>query len=518
MFPIFPFGNFRSEISNQKKRGKFSASPSRDHVGGKKKKDRERKFCGDDDDDDGDEKKKKKKEEGRREKKEGRKEGRKSRSRGTSLGLTLISQSGRETTEREERKYSSFSCIPRALLVMDYSYKESGVGPLSRPRLGSDESMVSTDTVVTPQQSQESGALSWELDENNRRKRREMMQVEEKEEEEEGEEEEELLRERADRFCMFPIQYGGVWEMYKKAVACFWTCEEVDLSQDLVHWRNLTEKEQHFIKHVLAFFASSDGIVIENLAVRFMNEIQVPEVRAFYGFQIAIENVHSEMYSLMLEHFESNVFERNRLFKAMETIPCVMRKAQWALKWIDGREGGASFARRLVAFACVEGLFFSGSFCAIFWLKKRGIMPGLCFSNELISRDEGLHCDFACHLYSLLRKKLSDADVEEMIRQAVDIEREFICSALSCDLLGMNKNLMFEYICFVADHLLVRLGHRKIFLTSNPFDWMEMISLQGKTNFFERRVGEYQKASVMSQLNSAQAKHSQYIFDTTLDF
>jgi len=274
-----------------------------------------------------------------------------------------------------------------------------------------------------------------------------------------------------------------------------------------------------------------------------MNEVQVPEIRAFYGFQIAIENIHSEMYSLMLEAFEQDVGERHRLFRAMETVPCIRRKAEWALKWISGREregrefevqdkdgtvtmidsgedgGSAStFATRLVAFACVEGLFFSGSFCAIFWLKKRGIMPGLCFSNELISRDEGLHTDFACHLYrDLLKKKLPEDKVEEMVRQAVDIEREFICDALPCDLLGMNKDLMFQYICFVADHLLVNLGHKKIFGAGNPFDWMEMISLRGKTNFFERRVGEYQKASVMSVLSSKD-RQSQFTFTLDEDF
>lgn len=281
---------------------------------------------------------------------------------------------------------------------------------------------------------------------------------------------------------------------------------------DLRHWRYLNDNEKHFIKHVLAFFAASDGIVIENLALRFMKDIQIPEVRAFYGFQIAIENVHSEMYSLMIQHFIERSAERNELFQAIETINCVKEKANWAIKWINSTD---SFAQRLVAFACVEGLFFSGSFCAIFWLKKRGLMPGLCFSNELISRDEGLHTDFACHLYSLLSNKLPEAKVVEMISEAVEIERSFICDSLPCGLLGMNKDLMFEYICFVADHLLEKLGHKKKYCTANPFDWMEMISLQGKTNFFEKRVGEYQKASVMSTLNLS---NNQFEFTMDEDF
>jgi ribonucleoside-diphosphate reductase subunit M2 len=327
--------------------------------------------------------------------------------------------------------------------------------------------------------------------------------------------EEALLKEREDRFCMFPIEYPSVWRFYKKAVACFWTCEEVDLAQDLVDWHALTANERHFIKHVLAFFASSDGIVIENLAVRFMNEIQVPEVRAFYGFQIAIENVHSEMYSLMLEQLEQSTEERLKLFRAMETIPCVRKKAEWALKWIDGREGQGSFAERLVAFACVEGIFFSGSFCAIFWLKKRGIMPGLTFSNELISRDEGLHCDFACLLYSLLHKKLSRDALLSIVTEAVEIEKEFVSDSLPVGLIGMNDRLMKEYIDFVADRLLVELGCGKVYNTPNPFDWMELISLQGKTNFFERRVGEYQKAGVMASISN---RYKQFKFTMDEDF
>ncbi|KAL5717568.1 ribonucleoside-diphosphate reductase [Ranunculus cassubicifolius] len=310
--------------------------------------------------------------------------------------------------------------------------------------------------------------------------------------------EEPLLASNPDRFCMFPIEYPQIWEMYKKAEASFWTAEEVDLSQDQRHWETLSTDEKHFITHVLAFFAASDGIVLENLGVRFMKEVQVAEARAFYGFQIAIENIHSEMYSLLLESYIKDPAEKTRLFHAIETVPCVARKAEWAMKWIDGAE---SFAERLIAFACVEGIFFSGSFCAIFWLKKRGLMPGLTFSNELISRDEGLHCDFACLLYSLMKNKLSEERVRGIISDAVEIEREFVCEALSCKLVGMNADLMSTYIEFVADRLIGALGYGKIYDVQNPFDWMELISLQGKTNFFEKRVGEYQKASVMNSLN-----------------
>ncbi|WVZ06953.1 hypothetical protein V8G54_020299 [Vigna mungo] len=316
--------------------------------------------------------------------------------------------------------------------------------------------------------------------------------------------EEPLLAPNPDRFCMFPIQYPQIWEMYKKAEASFWTAEEVDLSQDLRHWDSLTDGERHFITHVLAFFAASDGIVLENLAARFTKEVQAAEARAFYGFQIAIENIHSEMYSLLLETYIKDSTEKNHLFRAVDTIPCVAKKAQWALRWIDATD---SFAERLVAFACVEGIFFSGSFCSIFWLKKRGLMPGLTFSNELISRDEGLHCDFACLLYSLLRKKLTEERVKEIVREAVDIEREFVCDALPCALVGMNGELMSQYIEFVADRLLGALGCGKVYDVQNPFDWMELISLQGKTNFFEKRVGDYQKASVMSSLNGNGGAH-----------
>ncbi|XP_030544650.1 ribonucleoside-diphosphate reductase small chain [Rhodamnia argentea] len=325
-------------------------------------------------------------------------------------------------------------------------------------------------------------------------------------------EEEPLLAPNPDRFCMFPIQYPQIWEMYKKAEASFWTAEEVDLSQDLRHWDSLSPDERHFVTHVLAFFAASDGIVLENLAVRFMKEVQLSEARAFYGFQIAIENIHSEMYSLLLETYIKDSAEKDRLFRAVDTVPAVARKADWALRWIDGAE---SFAERLLAFACVEGIFFSGSFCSIFWLKKRGLMPGLTFSNELISRDEGLHCDFACLLYLLLRRKPSEERVRGIVREAVDIEREFICDALPCALVGMNQDLMGQYIEFVADRLLGALGYGKMYSAANPFDWMELISLQGKTNFFEKRVGEYQKASVMSSINGDGGSH---VFKMDEDF
>ena len=303
--------------------------------------------------------------------------------------------------------------------------------------------------------------------------------------------EEPLLRENPDRFTMFPLTYQSIWEFYKKAEASFWTAEEVDLSADTKHWEGLTDDERHFIKHVLAFFAGSDGIVLENLGVRFMSEVQVPEARAFYGFQIAIENIHSEMYSLLIDCYVKDTAEKTRLFRAIDTIPAVKKKADWALRWIGD---DASFAERLVAFAAVEGIFFSGSFCSIFWLKKRGLMPGLTFSNELISRDEGLHCDFACHLYSLLARKLSQERIHEIVAEAVEIEKEFVTESLPCSLIGMNADLMKQYIEFVADRLLVALEYDRVYRASNPFEFMELISLQGKTNFFERRVGEYQKA------------------------
>jgi ribonucleoside-diphosphate reductase subunit M2 len=304
-----------------------------------------------------------------------------------------------------------------------------------------------------------------------------------------------ILRENPHRWVMFPIQYPEVWEMYKKHEASFWTAEEIDLSQDTKDWDNLTDSEQHFIKHVLAFFAASDGIVLENLAAQFSTDVQIPEARAFYGFQMAMENIHSETYSLLIEQYIREPAEKEKIFNAIETMPAVREKAQWAIQWMQKEN---SFAERIIAFAAVEGILFSGSFCAIYWLKKRGLMPGLTFSNELISRDEGLHAEFACLLYSMLQNKLPDAVVHDMIRGAVAVERQFICEALSCDLIGMNNDLMTKYIEFVADRLLVSLGHPKLYNAVNPFDWMELISLQGKTNFFEKRVGEYQKAGVMA--------------------
>ena len=303
-----------------------------------------------------------------------------------------------------------------------------------------------------------------------------------------------LLQENKERFVLLPIKYPEIWKMYKSHEASFWTAEEIDLSPDLKDWERITSDEQHFIKHVLAFFAASDGIVNENLAVNFMKEVQLPEARCFYGFQIMIENIHSETYSLLIDTYIKDPVEKARLFNAIETVPCVQKKAQWALKWINN----GSFAERLVAFAAVEGIFFSGSFCSIFWLKKRGLMPGLSFSNELISRDEGLHCDFACLLYGMLDKKLTQERVYEIIRDAVENEHDFVTDALPVSLIGMNAKLMCQYIEFVADRLLVALGYPKIYNATNPFDFMEFISLQGKTNFFEKRVAEYQKAGVMN--------------------
>jgi ribonucleoside-diphosphate reductase subunit M2 len=312
--------------------------------------------------------------------------------------------------------------------------------------------------------------------------------------------EEPLLKEDRARFSMFPIKDQRVWEMYKKAEASFWTAEEVDLSSDAKDWESLNDGERHFIKHVLAFFAASDGIVLENLAGRFMTYVQLPEARAFYGFQIAIENIHSEMYSLLLETYIKDPMEKARLFQAIDTIPAVQKKAEWALKWISAKN---RFAERLVAFACVEGIFFSGSFCAIYWLKKRGLMPGLTFSNELISRDEGLHCDFACLLYSNMENKLEESTIHDIVREAVALEIEFCTEALPASLVGMNDKLMGQYIEMCADRLLTSLGCSKIWNTANPFEFMELISLQGKTNFFEKRVGEYQKAGVMGGADGA---------------
>lgn len=302
-----------------------------------------------------------------------------------------------------------------------------------------------------------------------------------------------LLEENKDRFVLLPIKYPKIWQMYKQHEASFWTAEEIDLGQDLKDWERLSNDEKHFVKHVLAFFAASDGIVNENLAVNFMKEVQLPEARCFYGFQIMMENIHSETYSLLIDTYIKDTVEKARLFNAIETVPCVKKKADWALRWI----GNGSFAERLVAFAAVEGIFFSGSFCSIFWLKKRGLMPGLSFSNELISRDEGLHCDFACLLYGMLEEKLAPERVRDIITDAVVNEHEFVTDALPVSLIGMNAKLMCQYIEFVADRLLVALGQPKVYNATNPFDFMETISLQGKTNFFEKRVAEYQKAGVM---------------------
>ncbi len=307
--------------------------------------------------------------------------------------------------------------------------------------------------------------------------------------------EEPILKENKGRFVLFPIEHDDIWEYYKKAEASFWTAEEIDLSQDIKDWANLSDGERHFISHVLAFFAASDGIVNENLAENFVSEVQYTEAKFFYGFQIAIENIHSETYSLLIDTYIKDNKEKDRLFNAIDTLPFVKTKADWALRWID--EG--SFAERLIAFAAVEGIFFSGSFCSIFWLKKRGLMPGLSFSNELISRDEGLHCDFACLLYNNhVVNKLDPQVITKIIVDAVDMEKEFVTEALPVGLIGMNSELMCQYIEFVADRLLMEVGCPKQYNAENPFDFMELISLQGKTNFFEKRVGEYKKAGVTS--------------------
>lgn len=320
-----------------------------------------------------------------------------------------------------------------------------------------------------------------------------------------------LLRENPNRFVLFPIQYNDIWQMYKKAEASFWTAEEVDLSKDLKDWESLQADEKHFVSHVLAFFAASDGIVNENLVERFAQEVQVPEARCFYGFQIAMENIHSEMYSLLIDTYIRDAAERSRLFRAVETMPCIGKKAEWAMKWIGNRD--APYCERVVAFAAVEGIFFSGSFAAIFWLKKRGLMPGLTFSNELISRDEGLHCDFACIMFKHLVNKPSQQRVVEIISDAVAIEQEFLTDALPVEMIGMNCRLMRQYIEFVADRLLVELGCEKVYKAENPFDFMEHISLEGKTNFFEKKVGEYQKAGVMNSVGK-----DSHVFTLDADF
>jgi ribonucleoside-diphosphate reductase subunit M2 len=303
-----------------------------------------------------------------------------------------------------------------------------------------------------------------------------------------------LLTPDDNRFVMFPIKYDDIWAMYKKQIDCFWRAEEIDLSKDMNHWETLNAEEQGFISMILAFFAASDGIVLENLAQRFMSDVQVSEARAFYGFQIAMENIHSETYSLLIDTYIKDKEQKHKLFNAINTFPCIKKKSDWAQKWIN--DNRSSFATRLIAFACIEGIFFSGAFCSIFWLKKRGLMPGLTFSNELISRDEALHCEFAILLYSKLEKKVTKAKIHEIVKECVEIEIEFICEALPCRLIGMNSDLMGQYIKFVADRLCVQLGYPKIYNVANCFDFMEMISLESKTNFFEKRLGEYALANV----------------------
>jgi ribonucleotide reductase beta subunit family protein with ferritin-like domain len=295
------------------------------------------------------------------------------------------------------------------------------------------------------------------------------------------------------RFVMFPIKHNDIWEMYKKQVDCFWRAEEIDLSKDLKNWESLDNNEKYFISMILAFFAASDGIVLENLAIRFMNDVQISEARAFYGFQIAMENIHSETYSLLIETYIKNHEEKHKLFNAIENFPCIKKKSDWAKKWIH--DNRSSFATRLVAFACVEGIFFSGAFCSIYWLKKRGLMPGLTFSNELISRDEALHTEFAILLYNKLQNRMKKSRIQEIIKEAVEIETEFICEALPCRLIGMNSLMMTQYIQFVADRLSLQLGYDKIYNTPNPFDFMELISMESKVNFFEKKLGEYALAN-----------------------
>ena len=303
-----------------------------------------------------------------------------------------------------------------------------------------------------------------------------------------------ILEEQDNRYVLYPINYTQVFDKYKQALASFWTVEEVDLSKDMNDWESLSDNERHFIEHVLAFFAGSDGIVTENLAQRFMSDIKIQEAKCFYGFQIAIENIHSEMYSLLIDTYIKDNKRKNELFHAIDTIPCIANKAKWAIKYIENKED--SFAMRVIAFACVEGIFFSGSFASIFWLKKRGLMPGLTFSNELISRDEGLHTEFACLMYSLLEETLSREKVLEILTEAVSIEQEFITVSIPCKMIGMNADLMKQYIEFVADRLLLQLGYDKHYHSENPFPFMEMISMEGKTNFFEKRVADYSKANI----------------------
>jgi len=320
-----------------------------------------------------------------------------------------------------------------------------------------------------------------------------------------------ILQENKNRFVIFPIKHHDIWDWYKKMEASFWTAEEIDLHQDLNDWNNkLNSDEKYFIKHILAFFAASDGIVNENLAENFVNEVQYAEAKFFYGFQIMMENIHSETYSLLIDTYVKDETEKDQLFRALEVFPAIKKKADWALKWIESD----SFAERLIAFAAVEGIFFSGAFCSIFWLKKRGLMPGLTFSNELISRDEGVHCDFAVHLHNHhLINKVSKSRIKEILIDALDIEREFITESLPASLIGMNANLMAQYLEFVTDRLLVELGCERVYNSANPFDFMDMISLQGKTNFFEKRVSEYQKAGVMNSGSTGDADSQKITFD-----
>lgn len=325
-----------------------------------------------------------------------------------------------------------------------------------------------------------------------------------------------LLTEDDNRYVMFPIKDNDIWDMYKKQVDSFWRAEELDLSKDMAHWLALKDEERNFIKMVLAFFAASDGIVLENLAIRFMGDVQLAEARAFYGFQIAMENIHNETYSLLIDTYIKDRAEKTTLFEAVQNFPCIAKKAKWAQKWIGDRR--SSFATRLIAFACVEGIHFSGSFCAIYWLKKRGLMPGLTFSNELISRDEALHTEFAVLLYNKLEKKMTKKKIHDIIIEAVEIEKEFICDAIPCKMIGMNSNLMKQYIEFVADRLAVQLGTEKIYNSSNPFDWMEMISLESKTSFFESRVSEYALADKSRKDEAFDGAFNSVSSDSAFDF
>jgi ribonucleoside-diphosphate reductase beta chain len=323
---------------------------------------------------------------------------------------------------------------------------------------------------------------------------------------------EKILQDNPGRFVLFPIEHNDIWKFYKQQEACFWTAEEIDLGQDIQDWDNkLNDDEKHFVKHILAFFAASDGIVNENIALNFVNEVQYTEAKMFYGFQIMMENIHSETYSLLIDSYIKDKEDQLNLFNAIETIPAIKKKAEWAMRWIEN----GTFAERLIAFAAVEGIFFSGSFCSIFWLKKRGLMPGLTFSNELISRDEGMHCDFACHLFNNhIENKLSETQIKEIIVSALSIEKEFILEALPVRLIGMNSDLMSQYLEFVTDRLLMALGCSKVYNSENPFDFMQNIALQGKTNFFEKRVAEYQKAGV----NNKSDESIEDAFSGDLDF